>query len=362
LACRKETTLQTIPYPELLNDEIRIAKVFPSGVVFFAGPNGFYIDFIDREDVSIPITDFDFNANQTASMQFHLTADNTILGLNDQYLLIIKNSQFEYQRLNYLTNAVNFNQVLSPSGQLFRTDYWNTSDALSSGKYLIRVSIYENEEWRVYKTNMGVPVQNFDLPSIAFDSDGDAYITTNPIFHLTDVEGDTLAFEKLKYSTTENGVKSIAKPQIVDQTIYGFDKTEGPNRDYRFNFNTGQFKSRNLADNSCLVGNSIPKITNILSFENQSSACWISTFELNYINNDEFLGALMIYDHMSGRCQTQTIPYNGGYPGSSNINSVDFNWTSNQLIFGTNQGAYFYDFNSNNLSPYITKVFDLNEL
>jgi hypothetical protein len=35
-ACRKETTLQTTPYPEFLNDEIRKAKVFPSGASFFA--------------------------------------------------------------------------------------------------------------------------------------------------------------------------------------------------------------------------------------------------------------------------------------------------------------------------------------
>lgn len=368
LSCQKEEILEPFDYPGLLANSVERVEIFDDGTILTLSNEGIFFKRPMSSGNTFRENNFQLSSYDAFRMRFFLTESGEIYGVNNQYVMVIDNSGFNFYTQNVLTlngylSSAGFG--LSPDDKLLRLDYSTEKYDSASNSYVyhLRISEWENEKWYSEETEIISALSSTDkTPSIVFDNNT-AYIVTTKIYEADFDEIYNLDPEEL---VPVNSTSDIVMNELrfYNKTIMGFGQSVNPFDSYPRNIyssssvsiTSGRLSSDDFSN--CADSDYGLSVDDFIGYHEENSI-FFQEESYNWFTSDNTRGDLVFFDMLKGKCESQSIlAINDFDDGSLSINDVSMDFKSDMLYLATNSGLYMYDLSTNLPTRYLDYLID----
>lgn len=371
-SCVKDEVLHPFAIPDLVQSYIRKVECFDQyKTIFVASDGGILLKYADDEQVMFDASGYPvINDIQWPNAQVLYSPANEIFWvISDSIYLKAGRTRLEtfMDKTPFFAPTKAYKSfVVTPEGDLLRIGFfkeeWNPENGFES-EYFIGIYKFlsnENNPWEEYETNMTITSSFLSAPAAVFNENETLVLLTNPQYMLANYDQDYPEYEVIGKVGSGFNYKTMVLPAVgPNGTIYGLDRV--PSNISPVTHALSTLESSNLVERYemqtlCAIEEENQGAVKLLGWAGHTLQVFYQNFTNANSLDNTYLGYIWQYDLNSGACNINYLRSDEKLRFSEPIRDVDL--FDGKVYLGTRNGLLIYDLATNEISTYISTLFD----
>jgi hypothetical protein len=362
-SCVKDVYLDPIDLPDVLTSEVIRVDKFSENEFFSVTNTGLYLQFDENDYVEYYSSDYaDWTTFDWQQAKLSYQDGILLVSNGSKYILVSRNS-IKSDEFDNSSLMLRPSSIISPSGVPLHVGFGDIQvDNNNELVYVIYIEKIESNGTTKIATEMKVSAANYDAIDLVFNPQGELVITTNPIYVVSDWNGNASNFNSIEPTNGFVNYKSIMQPTVVDGVLYGYSDApsyyQSANTMYKFDLSSQTVTEFNLRD-FCSYPDAVGGAEKHLNW-NESNVSMLVPSEFGYTNvNGSPMSYIYSYNLEDETCDIITIPSSSFVQSTFSINDIGCNFNSDKVYIGLSSGLYVYDKNTDETSLFINSLLSL---
>jgi hypothetical protein len=354
-SCIRDEYLDPIQLPTVVNDPVYRVDRCSENEFVAIGESGLYLQLAQNDYVEYDAEEIEYlNEQEFKEARMSYQSDNLLVTSGRKWMMVSRSGIQEGQ-FGFMFRP---SSILSPNGIPMHIGFGDLQENPQTGEieYKIFIERIENGQSVRIETDMMVPNSTYGSVDVTFNNANQLVITTNPVFVLSDWDTDCEIFTTLNPSSGFVDYKTIQKPTVAGDAIYGFDVYPQPSTPIqnaiKFDLNTNQVSSFSPSL-LCNYPSTAQGGVKHLGWNLENSYVHVSS-------NQGFtseIGMPLSYIHElnmdSRECELIQILSTLDFQSSFDINDIAFSAGSDQVLVATDARLYIYTLSTNSTLSFV---------